>query len=338
MAFTVLITKDYDHMSMVASDILVPAMAEATKVQNRIFGLGLATGSTPAKNKNQGLYYNIVQRQNEFYSGNVISFNLDEYIGLPGSTPAERKQHPEAYRRFMQDRLLGKINPGLKETYIPRGYDIDMSKLEEAIESAYGSVDYIGTDSGKSVIICNDCPEPYLKWIRKEVMQNYISAIKAIGGIDWWVVGVGGRGHIGFHESGIPLDQEILLVKLDDNTVENAVLDGHFASAENSPRYAISMGAAGITRYSKNIMLLASGKRKTNPVAESLLGPITCDVPISILQEHAKQPGKNVIYVLDEPAAAGLFGREDILYDKGILVETIGQPIQYSFPMRLNVK
>ena len=67
---------------------------------------------------------------------------------------------------------------------------------------------------------------------------------------------------MGFHESGIPFKgSKVLLIKLDDNTVLNAVADGHFCSKEESPRYAISMGAELIYQ-ARTVVLLASGKRK----------------------------------------------------------------------------
>jgi len=96
----------------------------------------------------------------------------------------------------------------------------------------------------------------------------------------------------------------VLLVKLDDSTVGNAVADGHFASVEDSPRYAISMGAE-LVYEAPTVVLLANGPRKTGPVAESVLGAVTCDVPISYGQKHAAEGG-NMLYVLDEAAAAEL--------------------------------
>ena len=99
-----------------------------------------------------------------------------------------------------------------------------------------------------------------------------------VGGIDLHIVGVGGRGHVAFHESGIPFEgNRVLLVKLDDNTVENAVGDGHFPTKEQSPWYAISMGAE-LVYEARTVVMLANGSRKTGPVAESVLGasPATC--------------------------------------------------------------
>jgi len=130
------------------------------------------------------------------------------------------------------------------------------------------------------------------------------------------LVGVGGRGHIAFHESGIPLDLEMLLVQLDENTIDNAVTDGHFAKKEDSPHYAVSMGAGAVYSLSKCVLLVANGSRKTGPIAESLLGDVTPDVPISKSQDFAKD--QEMIYVLDEAAAEGILSEKDKLTQKGI--------------------
>ncbi len=122
-----------------------------------------------------------------------------------------------------------------------------------------------------------------------------------------------------FHESGIPFaGNRMLLVKLDDDTVNNAVQDGHFASVEDSPRYAISMGAELVYRARK-IVLVANGARKTGPIAESLLGKITSDVPISYGQKYAAEGG-DLRYVLDVLAAADLLAKAEEVEAKGIAV------------------
>jgi glucosamine-6-phosphate deaminase len=121
---------------------------------------------------------------------------------------------------------------------------------------------------------------------------------------------------VAFHESGIPFaGNRMLLVKLDDNTVENAVADGHFASVGDSPRYAISMGAE-LVYEAATVVLVANGSRKTGPVAESVLGPVTPDVPICYGQPFCDKGGR-LIYVLDEAAAADLLARRDEVEARG---------------------
>ena len=111
------------------------------------------------------------------------------------------------------------------------------------------------------------------------------------------------------------------MVKLDENTVSNAVEDGHFAHKEDSPRYAVSMGAQLVYR-AQQIILLANGSRKASPVAESLLQDPSPMVPISYGQIFSKKGGK-MIYVIDRDAAGHLYGKIDELKQRGIEVEDI---------------
>jgi glucosamine-6-phosphate deaminase len=112
-----------------------------------------------------------------------------------------------------------------------------------------------------------------------------------------------------------------MLVKLDDNTVVNAVMDGHFRSKDDSPHYAISMGAE-LVYEARTVVLLANGNRKTGPVTESLLCDPTPDLPISYGQVYAKNGG-NLIYVLDKVAARGLIANADAVKNKGVTIEIL---------------
>ena len=119
-----------------------------------------------------------------------------------------------------------------------------------------------------------------------------------------------------FHESGIPFDDnKVMLVKLDENTVANAVKDGHFDSKEESPWYAISMGAEQVYKAG-TVVLVANGARKTGAVTEAILGSVTSDVPISYGQKYAAEGG-NMVYVIDEIAAAELLKAEPEVKAKG---------------------
>jgi glucosamine-6-phosphate deaminase len=113
----------------------------------------------------------------------------------------------------------------------------------------------------------------------------------------------------------------MLLVKLDDNTVDNAVRDGHFPSKEQSPWYAVSMGVELVYR-AKTVLLLANGDRKVDPVAESLLLDPTPSVPISYGQSFS-QGGGTMIYVIDKAAATRVLENIERINQRGIAVESI---------------
>ncbi len=311
MPFRIIVTRDFEQMSEAAASIVAADIAEK-QAEKHEYVLGLATGNSPT-----GLYKNLAARLNsgEIEAARVRSFNLDEYVGLPGENAQQRALHPESYSYFMIQELFGLLDTKFAETNVPWGTLIEQDALMAALEADTGSYELQGTDKGKAIVIRSDA-NGTLGWIKREVLDAYERKIARFGGIDLHIVGVGGRGHVAFHETGIPFeDNRVLLVRLDDNTVENAVADGHFTSIEDSPRYAISMGAE-LVYEAKTVVLVANGPRKTGPVAESVLGNVTCDVPISYGQTYAAGGG-NLVYVLDQAAAAELLERRAEVEAKG---------------------
>lgn len=311
MPFQIFVTRDFEQMSEVAASIVAADIAEK-QAEKSEYVLGLATGNSPT-----GLYKDLAARLNAggIEAARVRSFNLDEYVGLPGENAQQRALHPESYSYFMIQELFGLLDTKFAETNVPWGTLIEQDALIAALESDTDMYELQGTDKGKAIVIRNNA-DGTLGWIKREVLDAYERKIARFGGIDLHIVGVGGRGHVAFHESGIPFDgNRVLLVRLDDNTVENAVADGHFASIEDSPRYAISMGAELVYK-ARTVVLVANGTRKTGPVAESVLGEVTCDVPISYGQTYAAEGGK-LVYVLDADAAAELLERRAEVEAKG---------------------
>jgi glucosamine-6-phosphate deaminase len=311
MAFKIYVTRDFDHMSRVAAGIVEADIREKQAVKDE-YVLGLATGNSPT-----GLYRYLAQAFNEgrIDPGRVRSFNLDEYVGLPGENPQQRALHPESYSYFMIQQLFGLLEKKFVETNVPWGTLVDQEALIAALEQHPEQYEMQGADKGKAIVV-KEGASGVLGTIKADVLDAYEKKIKAYGGIDLHIVGVGGRGHVAFHESGIPFEgNRMLLLKLDDNTVENAVADGHFPSKEASPWYAISMGTE-LVYEAPTIVLLANGARKTGPVAESVLGEVTCDVPISYGQKYAAAGG-NLVYVLDEAAAKELLAHRAEAEAKG---------------------
>lgn len=316
MALKIYITNDYDSMSQQAAHILIPQMAAKTIQQQDFFNLGLATGNSPV-----GLYKLIVERQSQFNAKKTRSWNLDEYVGLPGATASVRALHPESYAYFMIQNLFGKLDPHFAETYVPTGTEIDQKLLEAFLGDAKG-VKLEGTDAGKAVVIQPGCSNYYLRGIRNNILNAYTRSIKEAGGVDWWVVGSGSKGHIAFHEAGIPLEYEIMLVKLAESTINDAVAAEHFISPEEAPHYAISMGAEGVVNLARNVLLVANGESKRDPIAKALFDNESADVPISILQRYRQMDG-DAIFVLDEEAAAEILRNEKNLRQKGIEVNDV---------------
>ncbi|MHA1488779.1 MAG: glucosamine-6-phosphate deaminase [Promethearchaeota archaeon] len=313
MTFKVFITKDYEHMSEIAAGIVKDKIIQGL-LKKKEFVLGLATGNSPTK-----LYKHLANAANagEFDCSRIRSFNLDEYVGLPGDNAQQRALHPESYCYFMIKEFFGFLSKKFIETVVPYGCLIDQKQLIEQLEMYPEDWTELGTNAGKSIVIKDNPASEYLDWIRKTILEGYSQKIENAGGIDLQIIGVGGHGHVAFHESGIPFkDSKVMLVKLDDNTVINAVNDGHFHSKSESPNYAISMGAELVYK-AKTIILLANGKRKVEAITESLLGEVTPKVPISYGQKYA-ETGGDMIYVLDKIAAKKILANKDVLKQKGI--------------------
>jgi glucosamine-6-phosphate deaminase len=318
MTIKVLVTRDFDRMSRVAAEIVKKSIIQTLRTRNE-FVLGLATGNSPT-----GLYKHLANMANQglFDSGLIRSFNLDEYVGLPGENPQQRTLHPESYSYFMVQEFFGLLNTKFAETSLPYGSLIDQKQLMRELKAHPEDWQALGVDAGKSIVIKARPKSGYLGWVRKIVLQGYAEKIRKAGGIDLQIIGVGGRGHVAFHESGIPLrGSRVMLVKLDDNTIANAVADGHFPSENECPRYAVTMGCE-LVYQARTVVLLANGERKAQPVAESLLADSTSDIPISYGQSYSKKGGE-LIYVLDRIAGRDLLANRKTLKQKGISIRSI---------------
>ena len=318
MPHTVIVTADFDHMSEVAAEFIQGRIAR-TLARQPSFVLGLATGSSPT-----GVYKHLAKAFNhqQLPAERIRSFNLDEYVGLPGDNPQARALHPESYSFFMVQELFGLLRTKFAETHVPWGCLLDQNRLVRELNEHPADWQAQGADKGKAIVIRPDAASEYLRGVQAEILDAYEHQIQRAGGIDLHLVGVGGRGHVAFHESGIPFaGNRMLLVQLDDNTVDNAVADGHFARREDSPRYAVSMGAE-LVYQARCVVLLAAGTRKAEPVAASLLEEPSAAVPISYGQIHA-QRGGDLVYVLDREAAAGILERRADLERRGIAIEDL---------------
>jgi len=313
MAIKVFVTDNFEKLSKVAAEIVKEHIIQGLRDKGE-YVLGLATGNSPT-----GLYKELAQMANakKFDSSRVRSFNLDEYIGLPGENAQQRTIHPQSYCYFMIKEFFGLLNNKFIETTLPYACLIDQKKLTQELSSHPEDWNELGTDSGKSIIIKDNTSSEYLNWIHKTILDGYAQKIEKSGGIDLQIIGVGGRGHVAFHESGIPFEgSKVMLIKLDKNTVTNAVIDGQFNSENDCPRYAISMGAELVYK-SKTVLLIANGERKIKSVTESLLNVPTPDVPISYGQIYSEKAG-NLIYILDKIAGRELLANKKKLEQKGI--------------------
>lgn len=111
------------------------------------------------------------------------------------------------------------------------------------------------------------------------------------GGIDLQILGLGTNGHLGFNQPNTPFESETWVSKMDE------VLDARIRKETNtSPEKELGGLTLGIKNimHARKIVLVAKGVSKAEIVKKMLYGPITTDVPASILQLHS-----NCEFILD---------------------------------------
>ena len=166
--------------------------------------------------------------------------------------------HPASYHAFMREHFFAHVNVEPPRIHIPDG-------------------------------LASDVPA---------YCQGYEDAIRAAGGIDLQVLGIGTDGHIGFNEPSSSLASRTRIKTLTPRTRRDNVAS--FGSPENVPFHVITMGV-GTIMDAREVLLLAFGTKKAAAIAAAVEGPITAMSPASILQMH---PVARCI--VDEAAAARL--------------------------------
>lgn len=128
----------------------------------------------------------------------------------------------------------------------------------------------------------------------EEECARYEELIASLGGVDLQLLGLGHNGHIGFNEPAPQFDKVTHCVDLQESTIE--ANKRFFASADDVPRQAYTMGI-GTIMNAKKIVVVVSGEDKAEIVNKAFFGPVTPEVPASILQMHP-----DVTIVCDEAA------------------------------------
>lgn len=125
---------------------------------------------------------------------------------------------------------------------------------------------------------------------------RYEELIRSLGGVDLQLLGLGHNGHIGFNEPGEAFEKETHCVDLTESTIE--ANKRFFAFADDVPKQAYTMGIKTIMQ-AKKILIVVNGENKADIVERAFFGPVTPEVPASILQLH-----NDVTLVGDEAALA----------------------------------
>lgn len=244
-----IIKQDYQSISQWAADYVVARINAAKPTAERPFVLGLPTGSSPL-----GMYKALIEanKSGKVSFQNVVTFNMDEYIGLP-------EGHPESYHSFMWNNFFSHIDIKKEHVHILNGNAADPLK---------------------------EC-------------ADYEEAIKAAGGIDLFLGGIGPDGHIAFNEPGSSLSSRTRIKTLTTDTI---IANSRFFEGDVNkvPKTAITVGV-GTVMDAREVLILVNGHSKARALQQAVEGAVNQMWTITALQLHP-----HGIIVADEAACAEL--------------------------------
>ncbi len=245
----VIIQNDYENISKWAARHIARTIRDFQRENTRPFVLGLPTGSSPI-----GTYKELIRLNKSGYISfkNVITFNMDEYVGLP-------QDHPESYWSFMHKNFFDHID-------IP--------------------AENINILNGNAPDLVAEC-------------QRYEDKIKAQGGIDLFLGGIGADGHIAFNE---PFSSLCSRTRQKTLTYDTKVMNSRFFDGDVNkvPNTALTVGVQTVTD-SKEVVILVNGHNKARALQATVEGSVSQMWTCSALQMH-----QHAIIVCDEPACGEL--------------------------------
>ena len=244
-----IIKQDYQSISQWAADYVVARINAAKPTAERPFVLGLPTGSSPL-----GMYKALIEanKAGKVSFQHVVTFNMDEYIGLPDG-------HPERDHSFMWNNFFSHIDIKKEHVHILNGNAADPLK---------------------------EC-------------ADYEEAIKAAGGIDLFLGGIGPDGHIAFNEPGSSLSSRTRIKTLTTDTI---IANSRFFEGDVNkvPKTAMTVGV-GTVMDAREVLILVNGHSKARALQQAVEGAVNQMWTITALQLHP-----HGIIVADEAACAEL--------------------------------
>jgi glucosamine-6-phosphate deaminase len=182
----------------------------------------------------------------------VITFNMDEYVGLP-------QDHPESYHSYMWNNFFSHVD-------IPRGH---------------------------VHILNGNAPDT------EQECATYEAAMKAAGGVDLFVGGIGPDGHIAFNEPGSSLSSRTRVKTLTTDTI---IANSRFFDNDvhKVPKTALTVGV-GTVMEAREVLILVNGHNKARALRQAVEGGVNQMWTITALQLHPKG-----IIVADEASCAEL--------------------------------
>ena len=230
----VIIEPNAQEGSVWAANYIVSRIKAKAAVTDKPFVLGLPTGGTPI-----GTYKELIRlyKAGEVSFKNVITFNMDEYVGLP-------ENHPESYHSFMARNFFDHVD-------VPK--------------------ENINILNGNAPDLAAEC-------------AAYEERIKAAGGIDLFMGGVGEDGHLAFNE---PFSSLVSRTRVKSLTYDTILVNSRFFDNDVNqvPKQALSVGVATVLG-AREVVILAFGSKKARAIRDAVEGPYSHYCTVSGLQAH----------------------------------------------------
>ncbi|EFX01189.1 glucosamine-6-phosphate deaminase [Grosmannia clavigera kw1407] len=272
-----IVRDDEDAACSFIADYITDRISTFRPTAERPFVLGLPTGSSPL-----GVYRRLVDafRAGRVSFANVVTFNMDEYVGLP-------RDHPESYHTFMWTNFFSHVDVRPENVHLLDGNAPDLEF---------------------------EC-------------QQYEERIRAAGGIDLFLAGIGEDGHIAFNEPGSSLASRTRVKTLAYDTIRvNSRFFG--GNIDAVPRCALTVGVQTVLD-AREVVAVVLGPRKALALQKCIEEGVNHMWTLSSLQLHP-----HPMVVCDEDATLELRVKT-VKYFKSIEQVARGQGFHQVLPTRL---
>lgn len=245
----IIIHENYQTLSKWVAYYVASKIKKDKPTPQKPYVLGLPTGSSPL-----GTYQELVQlyKQGKVSFQNVVTFNMDEYVGIP-------EDHLQSYHYFMWNNLFSHVDVKPENVNILNGNALDLEK---------------------------EC-------------ENYEKKIKEVGGIDFFLGGIGPDGHIAFNEPGSSLSSRTRIKTL---TYDTIVANSRFFDNDINkvPKTALTVGV-GTVMDAQELLIIISGYSKARALQKVVEEGVNHMWTVSMLQLH-----RHGMIVCDEPSTMEL--------------------------------
>jgi glucosamine-6-phosphate deaminase len=231
-----IIQENHELTSKWVANYIARKIILAAPTRQKPFVLGLPTGSSPL-----GTYHELIRlyREGLVSFRNVVTFNMDEYVGIP-------KDHPQSYYSFMWTTFFSHID------ILPENANLL---------------------NGNALDIQAEC-------------HTYEDKIKAVGGIDLFLGGIGPDGHLAFNEPGSSLASRTRDKELNyDTIIANSRFFGN--DVDKVPKSSLTVGIATVMD-AREVVIIVNGHNKARALQHAVEEGVNHMWTISALQLHPR--------------------------------------------------